>query len=81
MQSNYFTSRQECEEMSSQLTSQVGSPTRRSRRTREERRKTCQRLDTNESMCEDYSTFGNDNCEDSMINISPLGKTRQTTNS
>ena len=33
-------------------------------------------MDTNESMCEDYSTYGHDNCDDSMLNISPLRKSK-----
>ena len=77
MQSNYFTSRQDFDEQqSSYMHSQAGSPSRRARRTREERKKTVQRLDTNESMCDDYSTNGHANCDDSMLNISPLRKTK-----
>ena len=75
MQSNFFTQRQDIDEQqSSYMHSQAGSPSRRARRTREERRKTVQRLDTNESMCDDYPSNGFGNCDESMLNISPLRK-------
>jgi len=30
-------------------------------------------------MCEDYSILGNENCDDSMLNISPLKKSKINT--
>jgi len=74
MQADFFTSLHQVEDgSSSHIHSMANSPFRKARRTREERRKTCNgRVETNESMCEDYSA--NLHEEESMINISPLRK-------
>lgn len=65
---------------STNMNSQNGSPFRKARRTREERRKNGitrnfgeQRCDLNESTIEHLNESSQD-CNDSMINISPLKK-------
>lgn len=74
MQADFFTSLHQMEDgSSSHMHSMANSPSRKARRTREERRKTCNgRVETNESMCDDYST--NPHEEESMLNFSPLKK-------
>lgn len=75
MQSNFFTARDN-DETSSHMFSQAGSPFRKARRTREERRKTTKDLNTSTF----DSVMGDHLEDDSMLNISPMKKSKTNNN-